>query len=323
MTAASFPRLLVRNWRIKAAALALAALLWVTMRLRDDEPISLDIHGVAVQVSESMDAGWVLAGPPSPSSVRLTVTGAHADLFRVGAGRPVVVVPADSVPGEDWLAELNPDWVRNIDRTRVAVGDIVPSTVRLRFERNVSEWIPVSVRHAGAPPAGASLSADPTVSPVLVRVRGPASVVDTLQAVFTETVDLGAVEGPEQLAVALDVAGLAEAAGVAVVPDSATVTILAGPTEQRALGSLAVELPDSAMTAEPSAVAVTLRGTADALAAIDPASLRVRVSLDPAVLRAQAERGPARVPVVISGLPRWVDAEADADSVTVRRARAS
>ncbi len=313
-----FPRFLVRNWRLKAAALAMAVLLWATMRLRDDEPISLDIHGVAVQVAESMDAGWVLVGPPSPSSVRLTVTGSHADLFRAGVARPVVVVPADSVPGEDWLPELNPDWVRNIDRTRIAVGDIVPSTVRLRFERNVSEWIPVSVRYAGSPAAGTALSADPSVSPVLVRVQGPASVVDTLQAVFTEAFDLGAAAGAEQFVVALDVAAME---GIAVVPDSATVTVLAGPKEHRVLGPLAVELPDSAMAAEPSAVEVTLRGTADALAAVDPASLFVRVALDPAVLRAQAERGPVRLPVEIGGLPRWVDAEVDADSVTVLGAR--
>ena len=313
----SFPRVLVRNWRLKAAALAMAVLLWVTMRLRDDEPISLDIHDVAVQLAEGMDADWALAAPPSPSSVRLTVTGSHADLFRAGVARPVVVVPADSVPGEDWLSELNPDWVRNIDRTRVAVTDIVPSTVRLRFERNVSEWIPVSVRYAGAPPAGTALSADPAVSPVLVRARGPASVVDTLQAVFTEAFDLGAAAGAEPFAVALDVAALE---GVAVVPDSAVVTILAGPRERRDLGLLAVELPDSGMAAEPGAVAVTLRGTADALAAVDPASLHVRVGLDPALLRAQAERGPVRLPVQIGGLPRWVDAEVGVDSVTVRGA---
>jgi len=313
----SFPRVLVRNWRLKAAALAMAVLLWATMRLRDDEPITLDIHGVAVQLAEGIDADWVLAGPPSPSSVRLTVTGSHADLFRAGVARPVVLVPADSVPGEDWLPELNPDWVRNIDRTRIAVADIVPSTVRLRFERNVSQWIPVSARYAGEPAAGTALSADPSVSPVLVRARGAASVLDTLQAVFTETFDLAAASGGTPFLVALDMADLQ---GVAVVPDSATVTVLAGPKQSRDLGLLAVELPDSGMAAEPSALAVTLHGAADLLAAVDPASLRVRVALDPALLRARAEQGPVRLPVEVSGLPRWVDAEVGADSVTVRGA---
>ena len=313
----SFPRVLVRNWRLKAAALAMALLLWTTMRLRDDEPVSLDIHGVAVQLAEGMDADWVLAGPPSPASVRLTVTGSHADLLRAGMARPVVLVPADSVPGEDWLPELNPDWVRNIDLTRIAVADIVPSTVRLRFERNVSEWIPVSARYFGAPAAGRALSADPSVSPVLVRARGAASVLDTLQAVFTEAFDLAAASSGAPFLVALDVADLP---GVAVVPDSATVTVPAGPRENRDLGLLDVELPDSGMAAEPSAVAVTLHGTADLLAAVDPASLRVRVALDPALLRARAEQGPVRLPVEVSGLPRWVDAEVAADSVTVREA---
>lgn len=311
----SFPLFVVRNWRLKAAALALAVLLWATMRLRDDEPLNLDVHDVAVQVSEGLDADWVLVGPPSPAAVRITLTGSQGDLFRAGMSRPVIVVPADSVAAEDWVTEFNPDWVRNIDRSRVAVGDIVPSTVRLRFERNVSQWIPVSVRYSGTPPEGIALAGDPAVNPLLVRVHGPASAVATLQAVFTEPFDLGSVEASGQFAVALDTSGLA---GLSVAPATTTLEIGVGAKEQREMGPMAVDMPVAGLVAEPGEVAVILYGESEMLAATDPTSLRVRISMDPAVMRAQAGRGPVRLPIELSGLPRWVEAEMDADSVTVR-----
>ncbi len=311
----SFRLFLLRNWRLKAAALALAVLLWATIRLRDDEPLNLDVHDVAVQVSEGLDAGWALVGPPSPAAVRITLTGSQGDLFRAGMARPVIVVPADSVPGEDWVPELNPDWVRNIDRSRVAVGDIVPSTVRLRFERNASQWIPVSVRYFGALPDGIALAGDPDASPLLVRVHGRASAVDTLQAVFTEPFDLGLVEASGEFTVALDTIGLL---GLSIAPATATLAVGAGAREQRVLGPVAVDMPVAGLVAEPGEVSVTLYGEAGMLEALDPASLRLRISMDPAVMRAQAGRGPVRLPVELSGLPRWVEAEMDADSVTVR-----
>ena len=313
----SFPGILLRNWRLKIAALALAVLLWVTMRLSDDRFSRLDIPSVAVRV-EQVHRDWFLRQPPLPSTVQMTVSGPLGDLFRVAMSQPVIVIRVDSVLKEDSVVTLIPDWVDNVDRSSVTIENFVPSSVRLLFERNKEEEIPVSIRLTGSLPDSLAMVRAPRANLLFTRVRGAASVVDRLETVFMEPFDLGLLTGPGRFDVLLDTSGLGD---LAVNPTTATLTVDVATKRSRVLGSVPVAFPGAEdFVLEPAFLNVTLRGAQEVLDALDTTAVRVSVSADMAALRQEVEEtGAVRVPVAVSGLSQWIEGTADSDSVTVRR----
>ena len=315
----SFPGVLARNWRIKLAAVTLAVLLWATMRLSDDRVSRLEIPGVQVRVDQ-VASDWFLKGDPSPATVDMTVTGPMGDLFRVAMAEPVVVIPVDSVGREDLVLELVPDWVWNVDRGSVAIEDFAPSTVRLLFEQYRVEEIPVSPRVIGRLPDSLALVAEPRANLLFAQVRGPASEVDALEAVFLQPYDLSTSTGPGRFDVAVDTVGLG---GLVVNPLSATILVEAAPRQSRVLGPLPVDLALAGedLVVEPAMVEVTVSGAGVLLDAVDTADVVVASPMDPQELRQEIEEvGEVRVPIEVRGLGRFLEGAADADSVTVRRA---
>lgn len=314
----SFPGTLLRNWRLKITALALAVVLWVTMQLTDDRIGRLTISGVDVRV-EHVHRDWFLVQPPAPPAVEMSVTGPLRDILRVSMSRPTIEIRIDTVFREDSVLTLIPDWVTDVDRSSVTIENFWPSSVRLLFERNKEEEIPVTVRLTGELPDSVALVAEPRANLLFTRVRGAASVVDALETVFLEPFDLGAVTGPGRFEVALDTVGLA---GLVVNPTSATLTVEVAPMRSRVL-ALPVEWPGTGadLVLESAVVNVTLYGAEELLVGADTAALRVLVDADAAIVRSDVEEdGEARVPLSLVGVPSWVRGELEVDSVTVRGA---
>ncbi len=314
----SFSGIIVRNWRLKITALTLAVVLWVTMRLTDDRIDLLSISNVEVRV-EHVHRDWFLRQPPSPAAVEMSVTGPLGDILRVAMSRPAIVIRVDSVLREDSVLTLIPDWVTDVDRSSVTIENFRPSSVRLVFERNKEEEIPVTVRLTGELPDSLAMVAEPRANLLFAGVRGAASVVDALETVFLEPFDLSGVTGPGRFEVALDTAGLG---GLVVNPTSATLTVEVAPMRSRVL-AIPVEWPgaDPELVLESAVVNVTLFGAEELLMGADTAALRVLVGVEAAaVRRAVEEDGEARVPLSLIGVPAWVRGVVEVDSVTVRGA---
>ena len=314
----SFPRIIVRNWRLKITALTLAVVLWVTMRLTDDRIDLLSISNVEVRV-EHVHRDWFLRQPPSPAAVEMSVTGPLGDILRVAMSRPTIVIRVDSVLREDSVLTLIPDWVTDVDRSSVTIENFRPSSVRLVFERNKEEEIPVTVRLTGELPDSLAMVAEPRANLLFAGVRGAASAVDALETVFLEPFDLGGVTGPGRFEVALDTARLG---GLVVNPTSATLTVEVAPMRSRVL-AIPVEWPgaDPELVLESAVVNVTLFGAEELLMGADTAALRVLVGVEAATVRGAVEEdGEARVPVSLIGVPAWVRGVVEVDSVTVRGA---
>ena len=308
-----------RNWRLKIAALALAVLLWVTMSLSDQSVTLLSIPDVEVRVDQ-LDPEWLLKGRPSPDRVEMTVTGPFGELFRLAMAEPVVVIPVVSVEEEDLVLELNADWVRNVDRSSVGIEGFAPSTIRLLFERNRVEEIPVSVRLAGRLPDSLALVSEPRPNPLFAQVRGPASVLDPLETVFLRPFDLAGLTGSGRFDVAMDTVGLG---ALAVSPTAAILTVEVARKSSWGVGQLAIAFADAGedWIVEPESLNVTLLGAELRLSAVDLDAIRLEVAADPAAVRVAVEQdGEARVAVAVTGLPRWVEGVVEADSVTIRKA---
>lgn len=314
----SFPGTLLRNWRLKLTALALAVVLWVTMQLTDDRIDRLTISSVDVRV-EQVHRGWFLVQPPSPPAVEMSVTGPLRDILRASMSRPTIEIRVDTVFREDSVLTLIPDWVTDVDRSSVTIDNFRPSSVRLLFERNMEEEIPVTVRLTGELPDSLALVAEPRANLLFTSVRGAASVVDALETVFLEPFDLSGVTGPGRFELALDTVGFG---GLVVNPASATLTVNVAPMRSRVL-ALPVQWPgaEPGLALASPVVNVTLYGAEELLVGADTVALRVLVDADAAVVRSEVEEdGEARVPLSLIGVPSWVRGELEVDSVTVRGA---
>ena len=315
----SFPGLVLRNWRLKIAALALAALLWVTMRLSDNRVDRLDIPSVEVRV-EHVHRDWFLRQAPLPSTVQMSVSGPIGEILRAAMSQPAIVIRVDSVLDEDSVLTLIPDLVSNVDRSSVIIEDFAPSSVRLLFERNKEEEIPVSVRLTGELPDSLAMVSEPRANLLFTRVRGAASIVDVLETVFLESFDLGQLTGSGRFDVPLDTGGLGS---LAVNPTTATLIVNVATRRSRVLSPLGIDFAGAGddLVLEPASVNVILYGAEEVLNQTDTAAVRVRVNADAAsVRRALEENGEVRVPLAVSGLPVWVEGVADTDSVTIRGA---
>ena len=310
--------LVVRNWRLKLIALALALLLWVTMRISDDRVDIAEIGDVPVRVDKVGD-DWVLLGEPTPATVELTVAGGTGDLMRADRSGLEVVIPMDSVAQEDVVVELASEWVGNLDRDAVVIEDIAPSTVRLLFERRRTVDIPVSMRFAGALPDTLAFLEEPRSNLLIAQVRGVESAVAGLETVFLTALDLGTVTASGPYAVAVDTLDLED---LRVTPDRASITVAVATRQERILGPFPVQHAalGPGVTVVPDSVTITLSGAAAVLHRVDAAGVRVRVAADQAaVLRGLDEHGEIRVPLEILGLVDLMDASATPDAVTVER----
>ena len=70
----------------------------------------------------------------------------------------------------------------------------VPSQLRMRFERLLVKDIPVEVRHGLDPPAGYTVKSQ-TATPAKLRIIGPESRVQQVEAAQTDAIDLATVVG--------------------------------------------------------------------------------------------------------------------------------
>lgn len=312
----SFPGIIVRNWRLKLTALALAVVLWVTMRLTDDRIGRLDIASVDVRVVH-VHRDWFLRQPPSPPAVEMSVTGPLRDILRVAMSRPTIEIRVDSVLREDTVLTLVPDWVTDVDRSSVTIDNFRPSSVRLLLERNKEEEIPVTVRLTGELPDSLAMVSEPRANLLFTGVRGAASAVDALETVFLLPFDLGGVTGSGRFEVALDTTGLG---GLVVSPMSATLTVEVAPMRSRVL-ALPVQWPGAGadLVTDPAVVNVTLYGAGTLLESVDTAATRVVVDgAAEAVRLAVEENGEARAALRLTGVPARLRGEIETDSVTVR-----
>jgi hypothetical protein len=71
----------------------------------------------------------------------------------------------------------------------VTLERVIPSQIRLRFERRISRDVPITVRFSGSPPQGYSMNGVET-SPNTVRITGPESHVDHTKAAETDAIDV-------------------------------------------------------------------------------------------------------------------------------------
>jgi YbbR domain-containing protein len=159
----------------------------------------------------------------------------------------------------------------------VEVMEVYPGTVPLTFEASLTRRVPVVANVEGEPSQG-FVAGKATVEPAAVEVTGPKSAVERLHELNTEPVSVAGARATVREAVAIGtpdrIAPLPNAiVTVPVAPRPVERVFLQVPVHLRSLGK--------GVTAQavPPALAVTVRGPSDLVAALRPDSIAAFVDL--------------------------------------------
>ena len=210
---------LVRNWRLKVSALAMAVFLWAVVQTEPRTEETFPSVPVRVEISDTM---WTVSGAPAPATVDLRLGGPAREIIRLAREGATLRVPIATVGSQDTVVSLRRDWVELGQRSGLIVESVSPLVIRISFEPAVTRRVPVSMRTRGSVRDGLALAMDVAVNPRLVRVRGPESRVRGLDSIALQPFDLGRVTDSDIFTVAVDTSGLA---GASVVPQTVTRTV--------------------------------------------------------------------------------------------------
>ncbi|MEZ4415374.1 MAG: CdaR family protein [Gemmatimonadota bacterium] len=298
---------LAKNGALKAAALGLALLLWIAVRI--DSPATRTLENVPVTV-ELTDRNWAVR-TPLPGPVTLHFEGATRDLLRLAGSNPSIVIPIEAVSGADTTVAIERDWIRLGGRLAGSVREVQPPALRLSFEPMESRSVPVTVRALGGPPEGLALSAPLTTVPRSVRLRGPATAVAALTEIPLEPLALGDYRRATTVTRAVDLTGHRD---LSVTPDSVTVVITLEEEVERRIDGIPL-LPD------PRVGAVRLEADTVSIRVFGARSLVGRLDTGPllALARPQADAVDTTFWTVrLEGLPELLRAEVDPPRVRIR-----
>ena len=306
---------LARNGRLKLAAFGLALFLWVLVRVgapgQREFMVPVDVR--------LEDPSWIVLGDPVPATVLVRFRGPATEIFRLtGLDGMSVTVPISEVSGEDMVISLQPGWVPLDGYRGVQVEDIVPSTINVHLDRLATRTIPVRVSTRGTLSEGLALARAPFLTPNVVRVSGPASLVERLDTLDMVPVALSDVGEQATVETVVDTAGLGR---VTIVPHVLTLRVPAEESIERVIEGVPV-IVDRGLGSErievlPAVVNVTVRGARSRVMGMEGAYLRAVVpSYAIGDLGVVEER---RVSIVVDGVPSYVSVVPGADTVVVRR----
>jgi YbbR domain-containing protein len=192
------------DWALKLTALALAFLLWTTVKA--DAPGQWETD-VPLRVQNS-DADWVVADAPRPATVTVVFRGPYRELLRAASDRPEVIVPVDQVNDSVEVHVLRRNWVRMPPGTdNTEVSDFRPSTVRLTFDEVTTRLLPVAVQLTGTPAPGYELAGRMEIEPSAVRASGARRNLARIDTLRLESIDLGNRHAYDTLQLTIDTTG--------------------------------------------------------------------------------------------------------------------
>ncbi|GAB4374602.1 MAG: CdaR family protein [Acidobacteriota bacterium] len=175
--------ILRRNVGLKLFALLIAFLIWANVAGRGQQIRNLVIP---LDVTPPVD---MLVIAFEPQEVRVRLRGFESQMERLVPERLYARIDLGQIdtPGEHRLA-VTPQDVFNVPRG-VVVEEILTDEVVVKLERRLEKTVRVQAETSGEPAEGFEV-ASVTVEPLVVTLRGPESVVASLETVRTRPVDI-------------------------------------------------------------------------------------------------------------------------------------
>jgi YbbR domain-containing protein len=263
----------LRNLPLKVLAVALAALLWLTVAGEHIVERSLRVP----LEFRNIPAGLEIVGDP-PATVDVRMRGPSGTLSRLDPGEVIVVLNLQNARAGSRLFHMRTDEVET--PYGVEVAQVVPSTLSLELEKTSRRTVPVVPAVEGDPAPGFVVGRI-TAAPSTVQLEGPESRLNEVAEATTEPLIVSGATSPVVDTVTVGVSDSAVRLREAL---NATVTIDIVPAPiERVVNGVPVRLRNltSGLRASVGSetVRVTVRGGKEALDAIGSEGIDAFVDL--------------------------------------------
>jgi YbbR domain-containing protein len=208
-----------------------------------------------------------------PTEVGVTVRGSRAQIDDVHTD-DIGSLRLDLRSGRDQRIDLDPSMFHV--PPGITVEQIIPSSIKVRWDDVVQKAIPVQVPRTGEPASGHLIKGAIAADPPEVHARGPRSIVDVMQFARTTPYDVsGLTEGSHPLKLPLDKPPTLVFYDVEQV--QATVEI-AREQVKKSFPKIKVEVIGAPRaTARPQTVTILVTGTAEDVNGLLPEAIVPRV----------------------------------------------
>jgi hypothetical protein len=172
-------------------SVAFAGLFWVLNALNKSYESRIRVN-VAI---DDIPQEKALADP-LPDNLEVTVSGPGWDLmsYQLRQSNKSLVIPYENVQGKNYLltGRLRDDLSALLSQD-IQILDVQPDSLPTRIQNLTSKYLVIKPRVRYQLPPGFGLSESMRVEPSFVELKGPSSLLDTLQTLPTEAVNLGKV----------------------------------------------------------------------------------------------------------------------------------
>ena len=175
-------RIKIENVGLKAMSLVIAALLFIVSR---QPAIDIRFSGVPLEF-RGIGPGLQISGE-ADQTVSVRLRGPRDQLRNLNPSQISVIANlSDKEPG-DRIIQLSPEDVVVSDN--IVVLQIDPPSIRLTLEQKKIKTVEIEPHLVGKVPSGFEVYGV-TAKPATVEIEGPASRIDKVDKVITETIDL-------------------------------------------------------------------------------------------------------------------------------------
>jgi YbbR domain-containing protein len=180
-------RYLLNNWGLKLLSLLIAIGIWTAVAR---EPVAEVAYRVPVEFHNVPENLEIITEEVPQAQVRVRGPARRIRELAAADVHPVIDL-AGVEPGERTLDLAAEQIVAPAD---IEVVQVIPSQIRITFDRRASKQVPVRPRVTGSFAAGYQLRRIASEPPT-VTVVGPEQRVKDIQAAFTDPVDATGVVG--------------------------------------------------------------------------------------------------------------------------------
>jgi len=260
---------------LKIVSVALAFVLWMMV---SSQRASVE-RGLRIPLElQNLPDNLEMVEPP-PESVDVRVRGTADALGRISPGDLVATVDLSAAQPGRRLFHLSPERVKA--PFAVAVTQVAPSSVAIRFEPSASRIVPVIPSVEGEPAPGfivGRILADPAT----VEIVGPESLLRRVTEAITEPLWVGSARADVRSSVVVGVAD--EGVRLKTVKTAVVSVAIVPAPEERHLTAVPVRTRNLSTglnaTITPPTVRVRVRGTKEAMAKIKDSSIVAYVDLE-------------------------------------------
>ena len=172
------------NWPAKAVCLVIACLFYIFNRYT-----SLEQKSVPVTLKVLQD-GEMVSSTHIPSSVSVTIRTSAENISKVTAENILAQLDLSWITKEGtYDVPISIDLPSNIIEMNPLQVTVFPEKVKVRLERNELRSVKVAAQLAGQPLDGYVIDSIQT-NPEYVSIYGPSSVVQSVEAIYTEGISV-------------------------------------------------------------------------------------------------------------------------------------